>query len=177
MLSVHGILVGTDFSKTSENAFRLACGLASDYGVPLHVLHVATSLEAYKKEQLFKEPSSPYLLDDWNRLREYAVPHVVIYPHVLEGEPSEQIVQLATSLACDFIVIGSHGRTGLRRLLMGSVAEQVLRHAKCQVVIVKAPVSLLVDVHPQTGEFPVPVTESSPSDLNSPTIRADGISA
>jgi nucleotide-binding universal stress UspA family protein len=57
-----------------------------------------------------------------------------------EGEPAEQIIRASHSIPCDFIVMGSHGRTGLARLLLGSVAERVLREATCQVIIVKMPV-------------------------------------
>jgi nucleotide-binding universal stress UspA family protein len=58
-------------------------------------------------------------------------------PDLLDGDPAEQIVQAARSQASDLIVVGTHGRTGLRRLLMGSVARNVLHHAHCSVLIVR----------------------------------------
>jgi nucleotide-binding universal stress UspA family protein len=56
---------------------------------------------------------------------------------VLRGKPDEAIVKAATAKEADLIVLGSHGRTGLRRLLMGSVAERVIGQAKCPVLVVK----------------------------------------
>jgi nucleotide-binding universal stress UspA family protein len=58
---------------------------------------------------------------------------------VLEGLPAAEILGLAQKVRSDLIVMGTHGRTGLGRLLMGSVAEQVVRHARCPVLTVKAP--------------------------------------
>jgi nucleotide-binding universal stress UspA family protein len=141
MLTVRGILHPTDFSDLSNNAFRLACGLAQDYHAPLHILHVATAFEAYKAELVFKKHSEQYLAKDWERLGEYQWPGVEIRRLLEEGEAAEQIIRASHAIPCDFIVMGSHGRTGLSRLLLGSVAENVLRDATCQVIIVKAPVA------------------------------------
>lgn len=58
---------------------------------------------------------------------------------VLDGIAATEIVNLANDRGCDLIVMGTHGATGLGRLLMGDVAEQVLRHAPCPVPTVKAP--------------------------------------
>lgn len=143
MLSIHSILHPTDFSELSVNAFRLACQLALDYHATLHVLHVATSFEAYQGELVFMERSEQYLAKDWDKLAEYACPGVTIQRHLEEGEAAEQIIRVARAIGCDFIVMGSHGRSGLPRLLLGSVAEQVLREAACQVVIVKGAVAPL----------------------------------
>lgn len=142
IVSVCGILHPTDFSELSDHAFRFACGLALDYQAPLHVMHVATAFEAYKGELPFQERPAPYLATDWEKLGAYQWPGVEIHPHLVEGEPAEQIVRIANSIPCDFIVMGSRGRSGLARLLLGSVAEFVLREAMCPVIIVKAPVAL-----------------------------------
>ena len=127
MLTIRGILHPTDFSDLSNNAFRLACCLAHDYRVPIHLLHVATAFEAYKEELVFTKHSEQYLAKDWERLGELQCPDVEIHRYLEEGEPAEQIIRFAESLACDFIVMGSHGRSGLNRLLLGSVAEHVIR--------------------------------------------------
>jgi nucleotide-binding universal stress UspA family protein len=140
MLTVRGILHPTDFSDLSNNAFRLACGLAEDYHAPLHVLHIATAFEAYEGELIFHKHSEQYLAKDWEKLNDYKWPGINIHCLLEEGEPAEQIIRASHSIPCDFIVMGSHGRSGLQRLLMGSVAEHVLRQATCQVIIVKAPV-------------------------------------
>jgi len=140
MLTVRGVLHPTDFSHLSNNAFRLACCLALDYQAPLYVLHVATAFEAYEGELVFNKHSAQYLAKDWEKLSEYQWPGLRIHYLLEEGEPSEQIIRASHSIPCDFIVMGSHGRSGLARLLLGSVADYVLREATCQVIIVKAPV-------------------------------------
>ena len=57
----------------------------------------------------------------------------------LEGDPAEEILRYAADAGTDLIVLGTHGRTGLERLLMGSVAEKVMRDAPCSVLVVKLP--------------------------------------
>ena len=141
MLTIRSILHPTDFSDISSNAFQMAGCLARDYGAQLHVLHVATTFEAYKREMVFDKRSEQYLANDWEKLGELQFPGVEVHRCLEEGEPAEQILHVAASLPCDFIVMGSHGRSGLDRLLLGSVAENVVRGAACQVIVVKAPVA------------------------------------
>ena len=126
MLTVRGILHPTDFSALSNNAFRLACGLAQDYHAPLHILHVATAFEAYQGEEIFAKHSAQYLAKDWEKLGAYQWPGVDIHRLLEEGEAAEQIIRTSHAIPCDFIVMGSHGRSGLAAaLLLGSVAELV----------------------------------------------------
>ena len=78
----------------------------------------------------------------WRTLLEQIRPTNAAIPvsHVmLEGDPAGEIVRYAKDAGIDQIVIGTHGRTGLERLLMGSVAERVLRDASCSVLVVKLP--------------------------------------
>ncbi|HZZ82327.1 MAG TPA: universal stress protein [Gemmataceae bacterium] len=140
MLAIRGILHPTDFSEISANAFRLACSLAHDYRAPLYVLHVSTPVEAFENENLFDQHSSQYLAQAWEKLGQLTHPGINVHRFIEEGDAVEQILRFASSLHCDYIVMGSHGRTGLNRLLLGSVAEQVVRRAACQVIIVKRPV-------------------------------------
>jgi nucleotide-binding universal stress UspA family protein len=67
-------------------------------------------------------------------------PEVSVERHLVAGEPAAEILRLARTQKCDLIVMGTHGLAGLDRLLLGSVAEQVLRRAPCPVLTVKAPV-------------------------------------
>jgi hypothetical protein len=70
-----------------------------------------------------------------------------------KGDPAEEILRVAEETKCDLIMIGTHGRTGLGRLLMGSVAEQVVRKAHCPVLTVKAPLQTeLPTKPPETDE-------------------------
>lgn len=161
MLVIRNILHPTDFSKLSERAFQVACGLARDYGASLHLLHVSTAFEAYEQEQVFATHSAQYLAADWEQLGQLACAGVEINRHLDEGDPAEQILKYAASLDCDFIVMASHGRTGLDRLLSGSVAESVVRGASCQVLVVKGAVANSDDekkfAYEQTLEHGAPI--------------------
>jgi nucleotide-binding universal stress UspA family protein len=66
-------------------------------------------------------------------------PKVPVEHRLVQGDAATEMLQVAEETKCDVIVLGTHGRTGLGRLLMGSVAEQVLRKAPCPVVTVKTP--------------------------------------
>jgi nucleotide-binding universal stress UspA family protein len=142
MLSIRTILHPTDFSENSDLAFRLACALAWDYGARLVVLHVvappATALHA--EGVTIPPPAVPHepLRDALHRLKP-SDPQVVVEYRLIEGDAATEIVGLAEAMNCDVIFMGTHGRTGLSRVLMGSVAEQVLRKAPCPVVTVKKP--------------------------------------
>jgi nucleotide-binding universal stress UspA family protein len=74
-----------------------------------------------------------------------------------EGEPAREILRAAAETNCDLIVLGTHGRTGFRRLLLGSVAEQVMRRADCPVLTVNRPVQESVPRSPVGSRAIVPV--------------------
>jgi nucleotide-binding universal stress UspA family protein len=143
MLAIRTILHPTDFSQTSKYAFRLACSLARDHGARLVVLHVAPPPQMVSYEGIPLEPSMSGSYQDelQDKLRQIRAPDpgVSIETRLEEGFAAPEIVRVAQETPCDLIVMGTHGRTGLGRLLMGSVAEQVLRKALCPVLTVKAP--------------------------------------
>lgn len=143
MLAIKTILHPTDLSERSDFAFRLACSLAHDYGARLIVVHVAEPPMAVYGDGLVlpapeatKEPLRAKLCE---RLPQD--PQVGVEHRLLEGDAAIEILAVATEAKCDLIVMGTHGRRGLSRLLMGSVAEEVVRKAPCPVVTVKAPAS------------------------------------
>ncbi len=146
MLHLNAILHPTDFSGHSKYAFRLACSLARDHDARLIVLHVVTTLGAElvpvgeAATHLQPEGYRHILWDDLKRVQS-ADPTVSVDHRLVEGDPVAEILRVAKESACDMIVLGTHGRTGLERLLMGSVAEQVVRKAPCPVLTVKAPQS------------------------------------
>ncbi len=120
---VREILVATDFSEISDAAVRIAHAYARAFGARLHVFHVwwpdelgLTELFAFLVAQLGT-----------------AVP-VVIASH--RGDAAEEIVRYAKAQGVHLIVLGTHGRTGVSRILMGSVAERVIRTAPCPVLTV-----------------------------------------
>jgi len=124
---IQAILHPTDFSEHASFAFPQACAMARHHGARLIVLHVCPS-EA-EKELLRAE------------LRRLQSPDPKVrVEHLLQaGETVEEILRVAREAHCDLIVMGTHGRTGLSRLLMGSVAEAVVRTASCPVVTIKGP--------------------------------------
>lgn len=139
MLTLRTILHPTDFSPEAERAFQLACSLSRDHGSRLILLHVAPGREVLLGE--FGMPPSPPEDDAALQQRLQSLhcdsPPIVVDRLLVQGEPAEQILAAARDSRCDLIVMGTHGRSGLPRLLMGSVAEAVLREAPCPVLIVK----------------------------------------
>jgi nucleotide-binding universal stress UspA family protein len=140
MLTIRRILHPTDFSERSENAFRLACALARDYNAPLLVLHVQAPAVIYG-EGMMAVPPPGYTESLRAQLEGVQAhdPRVVVEHKLVEGDPATEILRVAREAGCDLIVLGTHGWTGLRRLLMGSVAETVVRKAPCPVLTVKTP--------------------------------------
>jgi nucleotide-binding universal stress UspA family protein len=141
MLAIRSILHPTDFSLYSENAFQLALSLARDYGARLAVVHVAPPPLAVYGDGLYAP--LPVHFDEGLRekLNEVAAKagEVPLEKKLYEGDPATEILHAAREFKSDLIVLGTHGRTGLGRLLMGSVAEQVVRKAPCPVLTVKVP--------------------------------------
>jgi nucleotide-binding universal stress UspA family protein len=139
MLPIRQILVPFDWAESSHLAFQLAASLAREYGAQLSVLYaVPLPVVAYGP------PPENYLL----HLREELCcmkpsdPKTCVKYLLVEGPAATAILQTATETHCDLIVMGTHGRTGLKRLLMGSVAEEVVRKAPCPVMIVKNQVGI-----------------------------------
>jgi nucleotide-binding universal stress UspA family protein len=141
MPPIRTVLHPTDFSERSDYAFRLACSLARDYGARLLLVHVTPTV-VVSGEVVTLPPQPP---DVWKALQEQLAnlrppdPNVSVGRHLKEGDPATEILRLAREAKVDVIVMGTHGRTGFGRLLLGSVAEQVVRRAPCPVVTVKAP--------------------------------------
>jgi nucleotide-binding universal stress UspA family protein len=140
MLPIHTILHPTDFSPQSEHAFKLACSLARDHKARLVVLYVAPiPVVAYGEMVTVLAESSERDRGRAALDRVQAPEGVVMETRLEEGEAAGEILRVVKEIAAGLIVMGTHGRTGLGRLLMGSVAEEVLRRAPCPVLTVKAP--------------------------------------
>jgi nucleotide-binding universal stress UspA family protein len=139
MYTIRKILHPTDFSEQAAAAFRLASSLAKQHGAEVVVLHVVPPPVAWG-EAIAREPPDSYKEELWN---EYMLPirspepGVQVLYRMEEGIPADLIATVAEDIGCDLIVMGTHGRTGLRRLFMGSVAEQVLRTAPCPVLTIR----------------------------------------
>src|SRR5262245_40432336 len=137
MLPIRTILHPTDLSPNSEAAFRLACAVARDCSARLILLHVIEPSMVVYGEGVFAHPPGheEKVAAELNRL---SVPEgLAVERKVIEGDPASEIVSLAQENGADLICLGTHGRRGLSRLLMGSIAEQVMRKALCPVMTVK----------------------------------------
>jgi nucleotide-binding universal stress UspA family protein len=148
MLTIREILFATDFSPPSQHALKYACELAEKFDSQLHVLHVLQDLMPFMGEPGMLMPNvSNYLIE----VRESAQRALQDLPpkeypaagqavRVLRsGSPFLEIVRYVKEAGIDLIVIGTHGRTGLKHVLMGSVAENVVRKAHCPVLTVRPP--------------------------------------
>jgi nucleotide-binding universal stress UspA family protein len=147
MAKVNRILVPTDFSPTSDVALGYANQLAEKLGATVHLVHAledpytaaAFAAEAYStlpaalRQDLIREAQRQLA----ERLATTGAPERRGTAEVVSGHPSRVIVEYASGLGADLIVIGTHGRSGVPHLLLGSVAERVVRTAPCPVVTIR----------------------------------------
>jgi nucleotide-binding universal stress UspA family protein len=142
-MKLQTILYPTDFSEPAQRALAFAADLARRYEARLLVLHAVESLGpenvTYGEATTQRQPDS-YRQRLWNDLHQVrpADPQVPVEYLLSEDDPAAAILRTAHERGCDLIVLGSHGRSGWRRLLGGSVAEKVVRQAPCPVLVVKA---------------------------------------
>jgi len=133
------ILCPTDFSTMGQTALEMATSLARDRGATLVIMHVEEPPMAYGGGELYYGIEEPNR-EELKRMLSEVVPAdpAVPYEHrLMIGSPATAIVEMAQRENVNLIVMPTHGRTGLMRLLMGSVAEEVVRKAKCPVLTVK----------------------------------------
>jgi nucleotide-binding universal stress UspA family protein len=144
------ILVAADFSESSRDAFQVACSLARADEARVFVLNVMEPKYIPEAPVYFGQQSVAFQVvarepseheSQKARLREAYTPNVPLDVAYCteEGNAAEEILAAAETIGCDLIAMGTHGRTGLGRVLMGSVAEEVLRGAGCPVLAVKGP--------------------------------------
>ncbi len=146
-MSVRKILFPTDFSHTGDAALELATSLARERGATLLIVHVEEPPAAYGGGEMYYGMPEPATEDLNLMLRDVAPfdPLVRCEHRLLVGDPTSIILQCAEEEGVELIVMGTHGRTGLMRLLMGSVAEAVVRRASCPVLTYKQPSQPPVD--------------------------------
>ncbi|MHB1561919.1 MAG: universal stress protein [Isosphaeraceae bacterium] len=132
------ILHPTDFSKGCEISLRVARGLARDLGARLVLLHVVP-FGVYASEMSVPIDPEAYreALEEERRLLDGADMKYPVEARMARGDAAEEILRAAADLDADLIVMGTHGRTGLSRLFLGSVAEYVMPRAECPVLAVK----------------------------------------
>lgn len=148
MFQPRNILVPTDFSEDSEQALQTAVEIAGKYKSRVFLLHVIggtlqqavadyhidqRTLERVLNESiLFSDEKLQETLNKYPKTRE-----VKVITEVRKGFPLDEILREAAERGVDLIVIASHGKTGLKKYFLGSVAEKVLKEAKCPVLLVR----------------------------------------
>ena len=137
------ILFPTDYSGLSESAFKYAVAMAQDYLARLIVLHAVDTLGPEKvsfgEASTLRQPDA-YRRRLWDEMHQQVrVPDPLIEQQFVlsEEDPATAILDAAVRFQCDLIVMGTHGRQGLKRWLEGSVAEQVIRQAPCPILVVR----------------------------------------
>jgi len=145
-MEIKKVLFATDFSEGAKNALPYACDIATRWEAKLYLVHVIydmtktawyvphSSLEdVYADlEQSARKELDKTFIDEMRKYKD--IEHII-----LKGTPYEEIVKFAETNNVDLIVLATHGRTGLDRLLFGSTAEQVVRYAPCPVLSVRLP--------------------------------------
>ena len=124
-IALRDILAATDFSRQSGQAFEAALALAQHFGARLHVFHVVSDASEQKIAEGKLEALTAEQIEGIEVVRAVSV-----------GQAASEIVKYAGREKIDLIVLGTHGRSGLARVFMGSVAEAVLRTAPCQVLTI-----------------------------------------
>lgn len=146
-VTIGRILFTTDFSESARHAQQYAVTLANSFGATLHVLHVVSE-EAFVPAP---ELQQRWLETEIDRARKQLRVEVggapvggqPVVQVTQAGPPVHEIVKYAAEHEIDLIVIGTHGRTGLSQLIIGSIAEKVVRLATCPVLT----------VHPSDHQF------------------------
>jgi nucleotide-binding universal stress UspA family protein len=148
MIDLHRILVPTDFSKHSENALKYAVAFAEKFGAELHLLHVVQDLALFLPDAVTAMPPVTPPVEQLTAavrvaldrlIEEHQLQRLKVQTEVREGTPFYEIIHCAREKDVDLIVMGTHGRSGLVHVLLGSVTEKVVRKAPCPVLTVRHP--------------------------------------
>ncbi len=153
MREVQQVLFATDFSEYSHQARDFACQLAEKFGARLHVIHVVHNL-AIEVPEFGMGLAFPGYLENLSEVKHelaakaqvtlakeltenFKEDHNVLFA-IQFGIPDVEIVKYANQNAIDLIVMGTHGRSGISHVLVGSVAERVIEKATCPVTTVRS---------------------------------------
>jgi nucleotide-binding universal stress UspA family protein len=148
-MKIRSLLLPTDFSECANYALSYASDFAREAGASIicvHVIEPVVPTVGYSgvTEPLPMADISEQLEDSATRELPKIAQHeacagLAVEEVIAHGDAASEIVRVAKERQVDLIVISSHGRTGLGRMLFGSTAEQVVRHAPCPVLVVKLP--------------------------------------
>ena len=144
----HRIVVPADFSSCSEEAWALAQRVAESLGSAMVLVHVFAALHPYGDVPLGHEDATGQAIESARKWVSEELEKMVARARarglkartvLRNGVPHQEIVQLAADERADIVIMGTHGRSGLSRVLLGSVAERVIHFAPCPVLTVRKP--------------------------------------
>jgi nucleotide-binding universal stress UspA family protein len=144
-MEIKKIAVATDFSKAADQALRYGLTFASQFGAELHLVHVIEDIIPTVPEPGLAMLPTQEIMQTLRKSSEEAMAQQIaripagkinLVKVVREGVPFREVDTYAREAEIDLLVLGTHGRTGLSHLLLGSVAERVLRSAPCPVLTV-----------------------------------------
>lgn len=141
------IMVATDGSEIAKKAVDSAIRLARKNNAKLYAVHVVAPGETKvtqhdPRDAEWEKHMKEYLMTQGKEATHYVatagkIVNVTVEPVILEGNPADEIVDFAAKNDIELIVIGTLGKTGIERFLLGSVAENVIRHSKVPVLVVR----------------------------------------
>ncbi|MGC8639645.1 MAG: universal stress protein [Isosphaeraceae bacterium] len=146
MIDIKRILAPTDFSSHSERAVRFACSLAERFGAELHLVHVLSETIPAGPDPLLMPVMPPQFYEESESRARETLKHLLqptwgkptaVATAIRWGSPVEAVVDYCKECAIDLLVIATHGRTGLSHVLLGSVAERIVREAPCPVLTIR----------------------------------------
>jgi nucleotide-binding universal stress UspA family protein len=142
-VSFQRILIAVDGEPISAHAADIGVELARSLGAELALVHGVDPAVAYASEGgIAAEELISQAKQEARRLLSGFRQRLALPPSVLEfvglGRPAAEVVKTAKQWPADLIVLGSHGRVGVQRVLLGSVAEAIMRHAPCPVLVIRA---------------------------------------
>lgn len=149
MINLNRVLFPTDFSDLSVHALKYARGFAETFKAELHVIHVVDEATLYWSAVAPNSVPVGPSIEELTEIAEKEMARFVqanlddlkapMASDVLSGRPFMEIIRYARERTIDLIVIGTHGRSGLHHVLLGSVAEKIVRKAPCPVLTIRHP--------------------------------------
>ena len=172
-IQLKSVLVATDFSPASEKALRHAAAIARHYGSKLYIAHVVSGLGFVMAGPDSSAMASGLAEKNLEKLEQQLIirgalaglTHEMI---VREGEVWEELEKVVAQRSVDMVVIGTHSRTGIAKLVLGSVAEEIFRHASCPVLTVGSHCPADAQISAQESIRPI----LFPTDFSDTSLRA-----
>ncbi|QFI53825.1 universal stress protein [Aeromonas simiae] len=141
-MSIQSILCPVDFSPMSKPVLDYAVSMAQTHNASLRLVHVVDQLQGFDSYKILHMTAAEITFQLEQQAKAHLTELAASLPvpttfEICFGRAPDEITALAAKEKCDLVVMGSHGRTGIAHLLVGSVAEAVVRHSPCPVLIVR----------------------------------------